>query len=353
MLQGKFYLQTVEGLEKLAAKEVRSLDPGLKVQSYPGGYVQISGDIDPESLLELKIPEDVFYLLYESDGITRSRSSLGEILNAVIRGEAFAQGVALRRAISRKWPKRVTYRVIARKEGRHNFNRSDLATAIYSAVDTRTNGRWRVVDSNANVEFWVTVRDTHCVIGVRLSDRTMRHRTYKTQHLEASLRPTVAHALVTLTQPKDDDVFCDPMCGAGTILIERGMWGRYRQLLGGDINPEAVEAAKGNIGPRFKPIEVKHWDATDLPLDSGSITAMAVNLPFGRKIGTPQEMQTLYPAFLKEAARVLEPGARLVVLTDQDQLFRRSLQDLPFYTEERVPVKILGHSSLILACRRI
>ena len=144
--------------------------------------------------------------------------------------------------------------------------------------------------------------------GVRLSDETMRHRTYKVAQVEASLRPTVARALVMLSEPTDGDVFLDPMCGAGTILIERGMHGRYAQLLGGDIRPDAVAATRTNVGPRYKPIDIRQWDARDLPLDDGSVDRVVCNLPFGKKIGAPQALRPLYEGFASEVARVLKAG---------------------------------------------
>ncbi|MFN8566506.1 MAG: hypothetical protein U0Z44_03070 [Kouleothrix sp.] len=56
-----------------------------------------------------------------------------------------------------------------------------------------------------------------------------------------------------------------------------------------------------------------------LPIDAGG-GAAAVNLPFGQQIGSASDNRQLYPAFLyAEAARVLRPGARLVVLTGDRQ----------------------------------
>jgi tRNA (guanine6-N2)-methyltransferase len=80
-------------------------------------------------------------------------------------------------------------------------------------------------------------------------------------HLPASLRPTVAAAMVLLSDPRPDDVFLDSMCGGGTLLIERAQFGRYGLLLGGDIEPRALEASRRNIGPRYRPIQIHHWDA--------------------------------------------------------------------------------------------
>jgi 23S rRNA G2445 N2-methylase RlmL len=182
----------------------------------------------------------------------------------------------------------------------------------------------------------------------------MRHRDYKLEHLPGSLRPTAAATLVWLTQPADDDIFLDPMCGAGTILIERAHMGRYRMLLGGDIRAEALTIARDNIGPRYKPIELRQWDARSLPLDAASITAAAVNLPFGKQIGSAEENRALYPEVLRELARVLRPGARLVALTGDRRTFDDALRRARGLAQRAIyPVLVLGHPAAVYLVERV
>ena len=80
---------------------------------------------------------------------------------------------------------------------------------------------WKPAEENASVEVWLIIRGRTAVCGVRLSDKTMRHRTYKVEHQPASLRPTIAAAMVRLAGAGPGDVVLDPMCGAGTILAEQ------------------------------------------------------------------------------------------------------------------------------------
>jgi 23S rRNA G2445 N2-methylase RlmL len=159
--------------------------------------------------------------------------------------------------------------------------------------------------------------------------------------------------MVILSEPRDDDVFLDPMCGAGTILIERGEHGRYGQLLGGDLDPQAVAATRTNVGPRYKPIEIRQWDATALPLPDASVTRVVCNLPFGHKIGSARILPGLYRGFLAEAIRVLRPGGVAVLLTGERALLDRALRACPPLRPEGVlPVVVLGREAFIFTARR-
>lgn len=342
-----FYLNVIEGLEHMAAQEAAALTDS-EALPLPPGRVRLSGEAAPGALLRLRLPEDAFAVLSELSSVDRSRHQLGRLHRSLVRGSGWeAALLAWRAALGRRLPARPTYRVIAQKRGEHNYRREDLAHAVHAAVQERTHGRWLPVAEGAHLEVWVELVEDHCLVGLRLSDRELRHRTYKKAHVTASLRPTVAAAMVRLTAPRDDDVFCDPMCGAGTLLIERGEAGRYARLIGGDKDPDAIAATRANIGPRYQPIELRVWDAINLPLGPRSVSAMAVNPPFGRKHGSPADVAALYPAFAREAFRVLQPGGRLIVLTDQKALLLDALAASGFHRRESLKVKLLGHPVVI------
>ncbi len=170
-------------------------------------------------------------------------------------------------------------------------------------------------------------------MGLRLSDRgEPRHRFERKVELPASLWPSVAAAMVLLTEPAAEDVFLDPMCGSGTILWERTKAGPYAQILGGDIDTERVDASRKNVrdhkGGRLPNLEIRQWDARELPLEDNSVDKVATNLPFGKQItgGGPAR---LYPQVLAELARVVRPGGRIVLLSSEYDLVKEQVRTLP------------------------
>jgi 23S rRNA G2445 N2-methylase RlmL len=202
------------------------------------------------------------------------------------------------------------------------------------------------------VEVWVWISASEAIIGLRLSDATMRHRRHSRAHLPAALRPTVAAAMGWLSTPTPSDRILDPLCGTATVLIERAQLLGYDRLLGGDIRSEAVAAAQRNAQAARIPISLQVWDARSLPLDAGSVTRIITNLPFGKQIGTPEASGRLYPALVAEFGRVLAADGILVALTSQDRRFQRELDERGWHTSKKVVLVVLGQPATIFVADR-
>jgi tRNA (guanine6-N2)-methyltransferase len=227
-------------------------------------------------------------------------------------------------------------------EGQHQYRRADLEEAVIKGLKRRFGGHWLLVEEGADLEVWVNLLGARLLCGLRLSDRTMRHRGYQRIHLPASLRPSVAAAMVLLTEPDTGDTFLDPMCGSGTLLAERMLAGPYQQVLGGDLDARHVEAARQNLSGLGRRWHVSQWDARQLPLAAASIDAVATNPPFGKQIGSRQEIALLYPAFIAEVARVLKPGGRAAILSSQYALLKEAVR------QQRCLQIVRGYSVAVL-----
>ncbi len=296
-----YAVQTQPGFEAIAAREIGARFGTATIHSThligdKNGLVLFDYDGDPADLLALRTIEDLFAVVAMADDLPPTFEALRIIQAEIDRSTTLASAVQLARTLlpGIAGRGRIMFRVVARHVGVTSYRRIDAQEKVLKAIAARREFQWRPMEEGG-VEFWLTLFGDAALLAVRLTDERMRHREYKLDHLPASLRPTAAAALVWLTEPRDDDVFLDPMCGAGTLLIERAQMGRYTQLYGGDIRDEALVVARANIGPRYKPIEVQRWDARSLPLDAASIDAAAVNLPFGRQIGSLDDNRTLYP----------------------------------------------------------
>lgn len=337
-------LAELPGRTRLRATYVVGDRNGLALFDYAG---------DPADLIALRSIEDLFVLVAHLPALPPDREGLRR-LEAAARAAELGRALALARSVTAGRGRRggMRFRVVSRLVGHASYRRIDAQRAVERGIAARSDHRWRL-EEEAGVEFWLTLLPGEALLGLRLTDARTRHRAEKREHLPASLRPAAAAALVYLTRPAPGDLFLDPMCGAGTILIERAHAERYQLLLGGDIRPEALEVARANIGPRYKPIELRQWDARTLPIDAASVSAVAVNLPFGRQVGSPEENRSLYPAFLHEIARVVRAGGRVVALTGDTRTFDDALRRARSLRLVRgIPVTVLGQRARIYVIDR-
>ncbi len=352
-----FYTTSFRGIGPITHRQLQeAFGPALdnvqtfRVRDYDITRFPFTGPVD--DLFRLGTTEDLFYWI-ATRPLTGSKKDL-TMLQSTLRSAHIEAGLALHRQTS-GGKKRPTFRVIAQAESApwRAYRRLQMQQAVERGIHQHY-PRWKPVADNATLEFWVQQADKQALIGLRLSDRTMRHRTYKTASLPGSLRPTIARALVYLSTVDPNDTFLDPLCGAGTILIERALAGRYKHLLGGDIQQEAVRHTLTNFGNRHKPRKIRRWNATRLPLNAESVNKVVSNLPWGRQIGSPNENQTLYTGVLKETDRVLKPAGRAVFLTGAWNLFKKTLRTFPTLklTEHLQHITVLGRQADIFVLEK-
>lgn len=349
------------GVEEIAWLEIRSLLPEAQFVEYQfakeqNGIVLFDYEGPIEKLLQLQTAEDVFMEALSIPKMQRGKRDLPKLKEIVGRGEDVGKAInELGRY--RKFSTPPTFRVISRKYGTHDYRRKDMERMVLEALQLR-NPRWTAVPDDAQVEFWVNLLGSRLLLGIRLSDKQMRHRFKRKVELPASLRPSVAAAMVFLTEPAPQDVFLDPMCGSGTILMARRLMGHYKTILGGDFDQTRVQAAERNIAARRKKgmpvsVQLRRWDAQKLPLETGSVDKVATNLPFGKQIGSPEALERLYPAVFKELERVVRPNGRLVILSSEYELVKTAVRQCPHLEIERgYSIAILGQWGRIYLIRR-
>jgi 23S rRNA G2445 N2-methylase RlmL len=145
----------------------------------------------------------------------------------------------------------------------------------------------------------------------------------------------------------------DPLCGAGTIIIERGLMAAYDRLIGGDLREEAVTMARRNARTADVTATWRAWDARSLPLDDASVTRVITNLPFGKQLGSHEENATLYAVLADEFKRVLSADGLLVALTSEDRLWEATLQERGWRLSKKVVIVVLGQPASIFVAEHV
>jgi len=401
MIAPSFYVMTMPGLETLAFSEIRARVPDAELIKFARGIALFRTMAKPDTLLELRTVEDVFVTLAHVTGLGHGRDALRVIHSATLNADVVGalavwrqvrhavpppggrEGIETRSASFAEGPygpsgghgavgntvsppggrdksgpygpsgvQPHTWRVISQKAGTHDFRRVDAGNAVSDALRRILPRGMSHVADDADVEFWLWLSGSEALVGLRLSDATMRHRGYKREHVPASLRPTVAAAMGWLARPTQEDIVLDPLCGAGTLIIERALLGPLAQAIGGDLRKEAVTIARRNALAAGVRAEWHVWDARALPLEAASVTRIITNLPFGKQIGTEETNADLYTALVGEFGRVLGAGGVLVTLTSADRFWDRILRQDGWRIVKKVVLVVLGQPASIFVAER-
>lgn len=343
------YALVVPGLESVAAQEVEARLRGKVKRTAPGVVVFRLADVTPR-ILSLRTTEDVFLLAWGTGELTHRAEDLRRMQAWTAREAEWGQLLQIHHQIRRKPKGKPTYRLVAQMTGAHVYRRADARDALAKGLAGKLPASWRHVEENAAVEVWLTIHGSTAVCGLRLSDRTMRHRTYKLEHVAASLRPTVAAAMVRLAHAPPEGVLLDPMCGAGTILAEyiasSPAESAPPRAWGGDREMSALRAARINLR-RVGPALLARWDARRLPLANACADRLVCNPPFGRQLGTPEDIRPLYRRAVAEFDRVLRPGGLAVLLVSEQPALRAAAGRVGWVSRRQLEVRVLGQPAVL------
>ncbi len=324
----QYYVQTRPGLEEIAWLEIRDMLPGAKFGEYlfakeQNGIVTFSYKGDAAEVTQLLTSEAEFMLALSIPKLSRGRKDLTAVHEAVAKGEEF--GRATNQFLRyRQFSRPPSYRVFCRKFGNHDYRQSHMERAVLDAMMMRY-PRWQPITDGPQVELWVNLLGSHLLCGFRITDKDMKrqHKLHKT--IPGSLRPSVAAAMVGLTQPDEDDIFLDPFCGDGIMLHERKLFGNFSQLWGANTITEQVSIAEMNLSSKRSHklptnISLATWVDLTLPLESESVDKIATSL---------LEVEMNMGSVFKEIERVLAPGGTAVILSSEYDTIKDTIRHRP------------------------
>lgn len=312
----RYEAETAPGLEPFTRDEMLRRLPGARCEPhYPKpGNVQIEYAGHPSDLLALRTAGSVF--LVRAFDVPRPLALLGhQHLTTLLE--------AIRLVLSLHPPGSFrSFGLSAAGSDSPAFRRLRAEVASATALE----------DAGGSGDLMLRVRrplsgGTGFEVSVRLTPRPLSVRPWRVCDRPGALNAAVARVMVELTQPRPKDVFVNLMCGSGTLLAERAECGAAASLLGADIDPEALACASRNLHAARVAARLERWDAAEMPLPDGTAMALCADMPFGHLVGSHAENTTLYPAALREAARVAASGARLVLLTSEAGLMERVLAE--------------------------
>ncbi|MCU0559123.1 MAG: THUMP domain-containing protein [Desulfobacterales bacterium] len=329
----RYFAQVAEGLEETAAEELKPLG-GREIRlSYRGLYFEADQGalyrINLHSRLVTRViaPLAVF-TCHTTDALYRRAKTLPwrDFLGA-------DQTLAVFANVAHSKIRHSRYAALCLKDAIVDYFREEC-------------GRRPDVE-RSDPDLWVSlfVENDRAVIGIDTSGGSLHRRGYRTETVEAPMQETVAAAIIRRSQWDGSRPLHDPMCGSGTLLAEAlmhhcripagalrirfgferlpdfdpGRWAAVKAeadglvrplppglIAGSDIAPEAVAAARANLGrlPHGSGVAINRLDFRRM--DGLPDRVIVCNPPYGVRIqrgGAIGELYRVFGDFLKQRCR--------------------------------------------------
>ncbi len=204
---------TDNGLEYVLLDELRELAPSTSVLRVFSGrlLVQCSAS-DLANVLRSRIANNVYVVLQIFEGV-RTLDDVYRCVKSIDYTELVkpSESFAVR-------PERI---------GEHSFTSVDIARVAGQAViDSYLESlsvRPRVDLDNPDIELYVELNGDTLFVAIKATRTSLHRRGYKVFTHPASLKTTIAAAMIRLSGWRREEGLLDPMCGGGTILIEAAL----------------------------------------------------------------------------------------------------------------------------------
>lgn len=329
------------GFESLAVGELRE-KVALEDVEPRRGWIRFQTRSSPEVLLTLRSFFRLYALVGVRSGIPTDEEGLHRLkaLPAELEWDAALE-------LWRRWfplprarggpgedgsPDSPAFRVTVRRTGEHAYNSQEAAGAMGAGVQERFG--WPVDLEGFDLEVFGQLVDGELVVGLTLTPASL-HFADDVDRGRTGLKVPVAHGLVRLADPQDGEVVVDPMGGVGTIPIEAARYRPAGRHLSGEIRADDLAVAARNVQAAGVDVRLFRWDARGMPLADGTVDCVISDLPFGLRVGSHRRNRHLYPAVVRDMARVVRPGGRAVLLTIERRLMNRVIQRSPGWSVER------------------
>ena len=209
----------------------------------------------------------------------------------------------------------------------------------------------RLVNDPTASTWEVVVDDVGNLLQVELRPRWTDTRFgYRVGDVPAASHPTIAAALALLGGVQADDVVWDPFTGSGLELVERGLLGPYRRLVGSDLDAKALATARANLnGAGLERFELVEADATRHVVEDVSL--VITNPPMGRRVARG-DVAPLLTEFLRHVGEVLRPGGRLVWISPLPRVTQAAARAAGLVCRRAEPLDMGGFTAQLEVWRK-
>ncbi|HEX28485.1 TPA: class I SAM-dependent RNA methyltransferase [Candidatus Poribacteria bacterium] len=372
-------LTTCWGLENITADEIRERLRG-EVELNPFGFrgrVAISIRTIEEAILlsySLRTIHRCMLLLH-SFKIRTDEGGLEDIYEGVKEAE-FTQFLS----------PDVSFAIRSERKGEHRFISPQIAAsagqAVIDKVMEKKGYRQKVNLDDPDVTIRVDVSNDNCMVCLDMvGGESMHRRGWRRYDHPASLKGSIASALVRISGWDEGETMLDPLCGSGTIPIEAAhtamdlppgyfrkdnlafmrlpfkrevfsqimaqidggiRWGIELRIYGSELFEKHVEGAIMNAhsaGVEDK-VKIYRHDVSALSelFRPGSVDVIVTNPPYGMRIADVKRAAEIHRSLLRSGFDLLREGGRMVLVTTHKNLIFSVAENLGFKIDKSLPI---------------
>ncbi|MFC1768929.1 THUMP domain-containing protein [Nanoarchaeota archaeon] len=244
-----------------------------------------------------------------------------------------------------------SYKVLSIRKGEHSFNSDNVMKEIGGYLN---NKGFDIDLRNSDNVLVIYIVDGECYVGLDMVDLDLHKREYRIFMTPSDIRGTVAYAMVRLGGFKDGEIFLDPFCNSGTVVIEAALFSlgksvRYYQkskfpeiefndkleetkskIIAVDANHRNIVSTKKNskIAGVVKEITFSRSDVEwmDIKFDKKKIDRIVTKLPDLRKDGNKDKMVKIFDEFFYNSEYVLSDKGSIVIMSESIEVIKPLLE---------------------------
>lgn len=180
-------------------------------------------------------------------------------------------------------------------------------------------------------ELRIDSRNDRCDLYWKLWNVRDERYPWRKGTLPASMHPALAYAMtryaLALVKTKRPSVL-DPFCGSGSLLFAAEAQADCKSLFGVDKSGAAIAIARENAKAGESKARFLCRDTLHLEMREG-VDLVIGNLPFGTRVGSHRENETLYARFLRRLPHFMNTGGVAVLYTADAKLLERLIRENP------------------------
>lgn len=219
--------------------------------------------------------------------------------------------------------------------------KNQLAKALSKCLEENSGGMLVNEPSFYEVEIRVIAAGTKgSRVFLKLTSMPDKRFLYRKYTTSTSMHPAKAALIMQYAETylKPEANILDPLCGTGTLLIERAAKVSFKSMYGLDISEQAVQAARENSRRAGTTIHAVHRNFNDFKHEY-KFDEILTDMPRTENLRERESASYLYELLFTRGRELLAPQGIMVVYSEDGKLMEKKLaENYWIHRIQRIPM---------------